>query len=436
MTKYVKSIECSDQPLDVSFHPKRDSLCACALIDGTVEVHDFLAENAMDEDDGEPDTILSSMSVHTQILSVKQNEKITTKPASCRAISFSPDGEKIYTGGSAGDMTALDSSRVCSFSSNSEKNLLWNIEPATEGEFNPLVKIYPFHNSPLIATGDDFGGVRIWDSRLCGGGMKSKSKRPEGCVFSWKENEDYISDFDLSADGNILLATCADGRLSVFDLRIAREPVTGKIPFRLSDDQEDELLSLKIIKGGNKVVCGSQEGVLSIFSWNTWGDCSDRFPGHPSSIDAILKVDEDTILTGSSDGLIRVAQIQPDRFVGVLGNHSDYPIEKLEWNSDRSVVGSVSHDNYIRLWDAQVLLEEGLEGVESGDEGTSKPVAAKIAAKSASKDDSEDDWEDEDEDENDGDSDSDDSDEEDGPSMNDRRKKRLKTENEKFFDDL
>ncbi len=32
---------------------------------------------------------------------------------------------------------------------------------------------------------------------------------------------------------------------------------------------------------------------------------SDRFPGHPDSVEAILKIDEDTVLTGSSDGLIR-----------------------------------------------------------------------------------------------------------------------------------
>jgi hypothetical protein len=36
-TKYLDSIECSDQPLDISFHPKRENLVAAALVDGTVE---------------------------------------------------------------------------------------------------------------------------------------------------------------------------------------------------------------------------------------------------------------------------------------------------------------------------------------------------------------------------------------------------------------
>lgn len=442
MTKYLEAIECSDQPLDISFHPNRDNLVACALVDGTVELHDVRVFDNGEDGDDEHDSILSSMDVHTQLVTVRNNEKMTTKPASCRAIAFSTDGERIYTGGSAGDMAAIDANRLCKFSASSEANLLWQIDSATEEKFSPLVAMLPFQKSRLIATGDDSGGVRIWDERLCGNDSKANSsaRRPQGCVLNWKENEDYISGFDHSEDGNTLLATSADGRLSVFDLRMAREPVKGKESFRLSDDQEDELLSLEIMKNGRKVVCGSQEGVLSIFSWNTWGDCSDRFPGHPSSIDALLKVDEDTLLTGSSDGLIRVVQIQPDKVIGVLGNHEDFPIEKLQWNSNREIVGSVSHDNYVRLWDAHILHEEDDEDDED-DEKEEKPTKQSAAARlpkrnSSRKDDSEDDWEDASNEDSDNDEDSDDSDEEEAPTVNDQRKKRLKTESEKFFDDL
>jgi len=45
--------------------------------------------------------------------------------------------------------------------------------------------------------------------------------------------------------------------------------------------------------------------VLGVFSWGDWGDITDRFPGHPHSIDTMLKLDDDTVFTGSSDGLIR-----------------------------------------------------------------------------------------------------------------------------------
>jgi WD40 repeat protein len=65
------------------------------------------------------------------------------------------------------------------------------------------------------------------------------------------------------------------------------------------------------VQNGSKVVCGSQDGVLDIWSWGQWGDISDRFPGHPQSIDAMIAIDDDTILTGSSDGLIRFVPSLP-----------------------------------------------------------------------------------------------------------------------------
>ena len=50
------------------------------------------------------------------------------------------------------------------------------------------------------------------------------------------------------------------------------------------------------------IICGTEEGILSLFSAGIWCDVSDRYPGHPQSIDAIEKIDEGTALTGSSEG--------------------------------------------------------------------------------------------------------------------------------------
>ena len=408
-------------------------------------VHDIRKEEAGEDEDDEPESLISSIGVHTQLLPQKGTDK--AKLASCKTVEFSRDGAKIYSGGAAGDLCALDAERACTFSSKPQKPIMWRIDPATEGKLNPLLVIHPFEQSHhLMATGDDEGGIRVWDERMCGNSSTTNGrlKRPHGCVLSWKENADYISALEACQDGNTLLATSADGRLSVFDLRMARDPNTCQKGIRLSDDQEDELLSLKIMKNGKKVVCGTQEGVLQVFSFGTWGDCSDRFPGHPSSIEALLKVDEDTLLTGSSDGWIRVVQIHPDKMLGVLGeDHEGFPIEKLAFNCNRDVVGSVSHDSYVRLWDARHLRED-YEDDEDNDVGGGQTKVPAVAKAKAFGDESDDEWEDmdEDEDENDKDSDkdsdddSDDSDDEEAPTINDKRKARLKTENEKFFDDL
>ena len=35
------------------------------------------------------------------------------------------------------------------------------------------------------------------------------------------------------------------------------------------------------------------------------------------------------MVTGSSDGLVRVVSIQPNKVLGVLGDHDDFPVEGM-----------------------------------------------------------------------------------------------------------
>ena len=435
MTSTPDSIECSAQPFDLSFHPQLEHLVAAALVDGTLEVHDFSPSTRTAED--ENDTIVSSIDVNTQLVPGSQ------KNISCRTVRFSDDGGRIYTGTSAGDVCAFDAGRACTLSVVTPPSILWKLPTGSHG-------IHVLHQLPpesggLLVTGDEHGCVSLWDERSL---LRQKP------VLTWNENEDYISGFDYH--DHTLFASSADCTLSVFDLRMAITDASKRAGcLRRSDDQEDELLSVKVMKTGKKVICGTQQGVLAVWSWGTWGDISDRFPGHPASIDALCKVDEDTLLTGSSDGLLRLVQIHPDKLIGVLGDHDGYPIESLEFNSTRSFVGSVSHDVFIRLWDSRVLQEDG-EG--NGDESEEemgrklKGVARLTASQPAPvPHDSDDQWADvaDDDDEDDldddeldgvksGSDDSDDSSDEDDEkeTTNERRAKRMKTENEKFFEDL
>jgi WD repeat-containing protein 55 len=368
---------------------------------------------------------MASIDVHTL--------KVADQKASCRAVHFSTMGDTIFTGGTLGDFCALDAERACSFSA-SDTCVLWRHEDEESGVqvLHQLPMCAP--TGPLLVTGHEDGGIRLWDSRLCGSNVNHK----KACVMSWDDHEDYISGFDHHADGTTLLASSADCTLSIMDLRKAIHPQQRKEAFRQSDNQEDELLSVQVLKNGRKVVCGTQQGVLAVWSWGTWGDVSDRFPGHPASIDALLKVDEDTVLTGSSDGVVRLVQIHPDKLLGVLGDHDGFPIEKLQFNSSRKVVGSISHDNFIRLWDTQMLLdddEDDDEGEEEVHEDT--PTGAPSAARAGGQN-SDDDWSDGDNGNDEDEMDSDDSGDEREveESANDRRSKKLKTDNEKFFEDL
>ena len=127
-----------------------------------------------------------------------------------------------------------------------------------------------------------------------------------------------------------------------------------------SDYMDDELMCLLSMKQGQKLVAGSQQGILDIWSVNQWEDINDRFPGHPESIDCMVKMSEDVLLTGSSDGLIRVVQLHPNELLGVLpAKHSmGFPVERLVWGHDRTCVVSCAHDNIVRSWDTSILFDE------------------------------------------------------------------------------
>ena len=459
MATPLKPIECSAQPLCFSFHPTKD-IVAAGLVDGTIELHDLIVQKSNNNDhsmennnsdneadqieqEEEDDTILSTIYVakdaaakastatETAASTIPPGKRATQGP-SCRDVLFSRPaaatatsngngGEYLYTVCNGGSFRCLDSELACTFlhdddasSTNNNNNnrasspaILWSIESAHNVGINKLYQL-PYNSpcGPLIATGDDVGTVRLWDTRICGSKQnqnKNKNnpfddlmKPPQGCIQQWKVNHDYITDFECSSDGNSLLATCADGKLSVFDMRYScvgnssssssngrggksivlpeidpNWDPTQNLPqsqqqqtkqqtkqlstwesqgYTQSENQEDELLSCTFIKNHQKLICGTQEGILSLFSKDIWCDVSDRYPGHPQSIDAILKIDEDTVLTGSSDGLVRAVQLLPNSLLGVLGGHDGFPVEGLGWSAGRKVVGSVSHDEYIRLW--------------------------------------------------------------------------------------
>lgn len=216
----------------------------------------------------------------------------------------------------------------------------------------------------VVASGDDNGVVRLWDINRIPSPTTShapsssivSSLKTSGLVGSFRHHSDFISDLYYAEYLDSLLVTSGDGSLSVIDLRKTSEPVAaastkvnnkkkkkikkkkvddvndmsmgGKLTIQ-SENAEDELLSIVAVKNGKKVVCGTQQGILAIYSWNDMSDMSDRFPGHPHSVDAIVKLDEDTIITGSSDGMLRVVQIHPNKLLGLIGEHDDYPIERL-----------------------------------------------------------------------------------------------------------
>jgi hypothetical protein len=160
---------------------------------------------------------------------------------------------------------------------------------------------------------------------------------------------------------------------------------------------------------------------------------SDSAGRHPHSVDALCALpsnypsSQNTILTGSSDGLLRVIELLPTHLVGVIADHGDFPIERIAIDraGEGRWVGSVGHDEALRLTDLREVLEDeeerdarsededGEGGASSDEEGEGAHSGLLPLAKSETVD----------EDGGDGGGEHDSGDESDAPKPRKRRKK-------------
>ena len=287
---------------------------------------------------------------------MRKLKTIDAHTESVRTLGFVNDGALLLTGSSDRSILALDTATG---------KPLAKLEHAHKSAVNRLKVL----DKNLVATGDDDGVVKVWDARqqiACG---------------SFAPFVDFVSDIahvpgvdDAVAAGangpsGSLVVTSGDGTIAHLDMANWKE--LGQ-----SDNQEDELLSCVVMKNGRKAVAGSQTGILNIFNYGQWEDISDRFPGHPSSIDAMIKVDEETLLTGSSDGIVRIIGILPNKMLGLVGEHGEMPVERMALSGDNQFLATANFDR--TLYDEACTFQDEIDTYELDKfiKGTSKLFVA------------------------------------------------------------
>lgn len=125
---------------------------------------------------------------------------------------------------------------------------------------------------------------------------------------------------------------------------------------------EEDLHSVCLVKDNRFVLVSSNEGCIFIFKWDWFGDCKDRIVGHPNSIESMIKLDENTVLTGSEDGILRGVGVYPNKIISCLGQHSEddehFPIQKLALSHCKNFVASCSHDSSIKFYEIVSFLKK------------------------------------------------------------------------------
>ncbi|XP_054840281.1 WD repeat-containing protein 55 [Eublepharis macularius] len=284
----------------IAFHPSRD-IIAVGDVDGDVYLYSFSCLEGGNKE-------LWSSGHHLK---------------SCREVSFSHDGQKLFT---------VSKDKCIHILNVEEGRLVTRFSKAHSSALNSLLVI----DEHLFATGDDNGELKLWDLR------KGTS------VMEMKHHEEYISGMALDGNKRLLLTTSGDGTMGVFNIRRRRFEL-------LSEPQSAELTAVTLMKRGKKVVCSSSEGTLYLFNWNGFGATSDRFALKVESIDCLVPVTDSIVCAGSTDGIIRAVNILPNRVIGSVGQHVGEPIEQLAKCPISPFLASCGHDQKVKFWDISSL---------------------------------------------------------------------------------
>jgi hypothetical protein len=233
--------------------------------------------------------------------------QVIALPGSMRAVAYS----SIDTSASCSLYAGSDEGKVYELRAEMKPSLLAHcILP----ENKPVSRIASIGADGLVAVGDDEGGLHLFDFR-------SPSKNPIASVL---EQADYISSIQKHQESSLVVAS-GDGTLCVYDLRMPPRPRIKLLA--ATPSFEDDLLSLTMF-GAGLAVGGTLSGALHVYNMKLveadedepdMARFVDRFYGHPESVSAILPYEsQGIVLTGSSDGLIRVVEPKQKSFLGIL----------------------------------------------------------------------------------------------------------------------
>ncbi len=108
------------------------------------------------------------------------------------------------------------------------------------------------------------------------------------------------------------------------------------------------------MKNGKYLICPSSENSILVFKRDSIDHFVDRITGQPGSVEAAVKVDENTFISGCEDGFVRGISVKPNKILQVLGQHEEddqFPIQHLSISHCKNILASTSHDNSIKFYD-------------------------------------------------------------------------------------
>ncbi|KAH8768772.1 WD repeat-containing protein jip5 [Hyaloscypha finlandica] len=367
MFENLCTLPLSSELFTQALHPK-EPILAVGLSGGHVQSFRLPLVAGASSDDEDGDTSVLSTGTST----IDTEWRTRRHKGSCRTLTYSNDGEVLYSAGTDGLLKAASSSTGQVIS-----KILVPFDPS--GSADPPTHLHALSPQTLLLATDS-AALHIFDLRA----PSTLSSKPSQ---THHPHEDYISSLtplpptEASTSGfSKQWVTTGGTTLAVTDLR---RGVLVK-----SENQEEELLSSVFVGGlpskpgrskGEKVLVGSSNGVLTLWERGVWDDQDERIyvdvgRGGGESLDSLAVMPEGVgdggknVVVGVGDGTIRIVQLGPNKLVGETLRHDEVEgVVGLGFDvGGRLISGGGS---IVKVWQEKMTLDDEGEDEDDSDEG-------------------------------------------------------------------
>jgi WD40 repeat protein len=236
------------------------------------------------------------------------------------ALTFSPDGEIVISGGSSNDPTLK----------------FWSVATGRQierirAQRTAVMKVAISPNgSNLVSTGED-AGINIWNWET------------GEFLFSFFEHSNNILSMVISPDSRVMVTGGLDG-IRVWNL-------TPQRPVFVLDGIGNPTYTLAMHPNGYIVASGHQNGVVRFWNLRTTQELSEYILHDDLVSGLAFTPDGDKLITSSHDGTIKIWDLVNQQLLFTLTGHRSM-IRAIALNPDGKVLASAGNDG-VRLWNIE-----------------------------------------------------------------------------------
>ncbi|KAF2565804.1 hypothetical protein F2Q68_00024502, partial [Brassica cretica] len=293
----------------IDFHPSKN-LVAAGLIDGQLHLYRYDTES-----------------------SLVRERKVRAHKESCRAVRFIDGGQRIVTASADCSILATDVETGASVA---------RLENAHEDAVNTLITV----TETTIASGDDKGCVKIWDTRQ------------RSCSHEFNVHEDYISDMTFASDTMKLVATRTSPRFrkiikNLFCVVDGTSPNPSFLEMEI--DLGANAFGIDFHPSKNLVAAGLIDGQLHLYRYDTESSLvrERKVRAHKESCRAVRFIDDgQRIVTASADCSILATDVETGASVARLENAHEDAVNTLITVTE-TTIASGDDKGCVKIWDTR-----------------------------------------------------------------------------------